>query len=205
MRLFAILVTLAVLGYVSSASVICTDYAAGGGGGSIEGYYVRPIPAHCHARHLGRWRPTFRIKEPWSDCKDGFRKYKNACYKLARGNANINFRDGEQTCNRHQGHMVTWKNREEFMWINHNVANQNKWYWVGTFCGQGRDVRNLYTVTGEDMRKIGPRWGFRNAHNVNMNNQPCNIWLRNNGTWMKQFHWSSCNEGRGAICKSPLA
>ena len=48
-----------VLGYVSSA-VICSNYPRGGGDG-VNGYYVRPIPKHCHARHLGRWRPTFRI------------------------------------------------------------------------------------------------------------------------------------------------
>ena len=34
-------------------------------------------------------------KEPWSNCKGGFRKYKNACYRLARGNHDGNFRDIE--------------------------------------------------------------------------------------------------------------
>merc|ERR1711935_1107133 len=204
MKFFAVIFSLAVLGCAYSASVVCTDYAAGGGG-AIDGYYVRPPPKHCRAQHLGGWRPTFKIKEPWSSCKNGYRKFRNACYRLARGNADMNFRDNEQICNRNQGHVVTWKDRQEFMWIHNNIANQNKWYWVGIFCGTGHNISTHYVVTGEDMRKIGPKWGFRGAHPLDHSNNVCYMWHRNNGTWIRQFHHQGCQSGRGAICKSPLA
>merc|ERR1711939_473843 len=187
-----------------SASVVCTKFAKDvSGGGAIKGYYVRPIPGNCRAQHLGNWRPNFRIREPWSNCRDGFRKYRNACYRLARGNHNINFRDGEQICNRHQGHIMTFKDRQEFMWIHNHIANQNKWYWVGIFCGRGNDIRNAYTVTGEDMRKIAPRWGFKGHQGINMHSHPCYMWHRNNGHWIRHFHHRHCHEGHGTICKSP--
>ena len=34
------------------------------------------------------------------------------------------------------------------MWIHNNIANENKWYYVGIFCGNGHDIRNHYVVTG---------------------------------------------------------
>ena len=54
------------------------------------------------------------------------------------------------------------------------------------------------------MTKIGASWGFVGHHPLNMHAQPCYIWHRNNPTWTRQFHYSSCNEGRGGICESPL-
>jgi len=198
-------VFLAVIGFAYSASVVCTKYAKDVSGGGAGGYYVRPIPQNCRGQHIGNWRPTFRIRERWTRCQRGYKKYKNACYGLAHGNHNINFRDNEQRCNRNQGHVVTWNDRAEFMWINHNAANQNKWYWVGVFCGRGKDIRNSYLVTGQDMRILGPKWGFRGAHPINTHSHPCWMWHRNNGTWMRQFHHQHCHEGRGGLCKSPLA
>ena len=52
-----------VLGCAYSASVVCTNYAVGGGGGDLgaHGYYVRPVPGNCRAQHMGNWKPTFRI------------------------------------------------------------------------------------------------------------------------------------------------
>ena len=34
------------------------------------------------------------------------------------------------------------------MWVHNHIANQNKWYWIGIFCGRGRDIRQTYVVTG---------------------------------------------------------
>lgn len=52
-------------------------------------------------------------------------------------------------CNKQNGHIVTWKNRQEFMWIHNNVAKiKLRWYWVGVFCGNGVDLKAAYLVTG---------------------------------------------------------
>jgi len=189
-----------------SASVTCSNYEVASTVDHLgsHGYYVRMPPKNCRARHLGEWRPTFRITEPWTNCKKGYRKYKNACYRLARGNTPFKFDEAERICNSNQGHVVTWKDRAEFMWIHNNIATQNKFHWVGIFCGQGTDLRNSYAVTGEDMRKIGPHWGFKGAHPLNNHGQPCHSWHRNNGHWMRHFHHRGCHDKFGSICKSPL-
>ena len=51
-------------------------------------------------------------------------------------------------CNRNKGHIAVFSDRAEFMWIHNNIANQNKWYWSGIFCGQGRDISQAYVITG---------------------------------------------------------
>ena len=121
------------------------------------------------------------------------------------------------------------------MWIHNNIANQNKWYFVGLFCGQGKDIANAYVVTGqhyfvklytiikynsdvntdlttranplisgEDMTKIGGNWGFQMRQPLDMHNNPCAMWHRNNAAWMKNFHHQNCATAHGVICESPL-
>ena len=56
--------------YAAGASgILCTKYSVDDAGeGGTEGYYERMIPGHCRARHLGNWRPTFKVvrkMEPW--------------------------------------------------------------------------------------------------------------------------------------------
>ena len=43
------------------------------------------------------------------------------------------------------------------MWVHNNIANQNKWYFVGIFCGNGGlDIRQTYVVTGGKNLKYFP-------------------------------------------------
>ena len=169
----------------------------------MEGYYVRPIPAGCRAHHLGNWRPTFRIKEPWTECKVGWRKFKTSCYKqLPYRGRGMDFRSGEQACNRNQGHIFVPKDRVEFMWVHDNVARHNKWYWIGIFCGHGANLRNAYTVTGEDMRKR--ELGFKGNPRLNMHTWTCFLWLRNNKHWIRHLNIQNCKGPYGVICESPL-
>ena len=55
------------------------------GGGAPEGYYKRPIPSSCRAQKLQGWTLKFRITEPMSECKEGWKKHRGSCYRLAAG------------------------------------------------------------------------------------------------------------------------
>ena len=63
-------------------------------------------------------------------------------------------------------------------------------------------LKNIF-VSGEDMRKIGPKWGFNSNQGLHAGRR-CWRWHRNNSTWNKKFHAESCQNPNGSICKSPL-
>jgi len=190
-----------------TSATFCTKYAVDdAGGGGPEGYYQRMVPQQCRAQHLGNWKPTHKIQEFASECPSGWRKYKeNRCYKDMPGNRN--FRDGEQQCNQHKGHIFLPNDRQEFQFVHDSVARHNKWYWLGTFCttsGNNEDPANAFAVTGEDMRKVQQKLNGRGAHHINNHSHPCWMWHRNNGSWKYRYHHQHCHEGRGVICEVPL-
>ena len=67
------------------------------------------------------------------------------------------------------------------------------------------DCVTFDSLSGEDMRKIGPKWGFRMNQPLNMRAQPCAMWHRNSATWIRKFNHETCAHSRGTICESPLA
>ena len=205
--IFFVLVT--ILGAASAANVICTDYGKdiGGGGGAVEGYYVRPVPKNCRMRHLGHWSPQFRIREPIGQCPGGWRKWKGKCY--FGSNNGRNWRDAEQHCNRHQGHMWQPNDREEYQWVEQNVMRRNAWHWLGTICnsqGRNSNLAAFYTASGEDMRKIQQRLNARMhpGHHIDNESHPCMLSHRNNNSWRWQYHHQHCHEGHRYVCESPL-
>jgi len=71
----------------SSATVICSDYGRGGGGGGVgtfDSYYTRPIPKQgCIATngHVNGWHPTHRIEDPASECPGGWKQFRSVPLK----------------------------------------------------------------------------------------------------------------------------
>ena len=65
------------------------------GGGAPEGYYKRPIPSSCRAQKLQGWTLKFRITEPMSECKEGWKKHRGSCYRLAAGARIMSFKEEE--------------------------------------------------------------------------------------------------------------
>merc|ERR1711998_188725 len=201
-------VLLALIG-ATSAAVICSDYQAGGGGGAGD-YYVRPIPGNCRARHLGNWRPRFRIRGGQAQCRGGWRKYRGKCYYDRRRHGHCNFRDCENWCNQHQAHIYIHNDRQEYLWVEQNVMRHNEWYWVGIFCsgGHGRttDLNKFYTPSGEDMRQIQQkiRCRMHPGHWIDHgHDRCCAISHKNNNTWRWMWHHQQGNEGRASVCEAP--
>merc|ERR1711988_1005581 len=163
--LFVVLFVAAV-GLANSANVICTDYGKDVGGGAdgptegFEGYYKRPVPDMCRGRHgaLNGWVPRYRIDNPHSNCPGGWRKYKKACYyNLNKRHGNRNFRQAEEFCNQHKGHIFFPNSREEFMWVRqHQMQHKHDWYWMGVYCAKERTdkLEKAFLVTGEDIRVV---------------------------------------------------
>ena len=206
MKCLTVILFLAVLGATFSSAVICTEYAkAGGGGDAPESYYKRPIPSSCRAQKLQGWTPKFRITEPMSECKEGWKKHRGSCYRLADGRRIMSFREGEMICNKHQGHIFVPKDRADRRTVQNIVGGRNQWYYLGIFCGRGKNLRNAYTVTGEDMRQLAGKWGMSPVHPLNNRTHLCYIWFKNHRYWDHRLHYQSCHERRGVICESPLA
>jgi len=203
-------VLLALLGLAAGANVICTDYGKDVAGG-FEGYYVREFPGDCRGRHgdAANWKPTFKINNPRGDCEGGWRKYKNHCYKDLRPTGHKSFRQGEEICNRAQGHIFVATNREEYLWVEQNGMTSNEWYFTGIFCSSpgGADPNNFFTATREDMRVIQKNLQVRlhPGHSLDSHDRPCALYHRNNNDWRWQYHHSNCNEGRAVVCEVPLA
>eukprot|EP00116_Pleurobrachia_bachei_P008540 sb/3468802/ len=191
--------------FTSAVNVICTDYGKdlGGGGGAFGGYYVRPVPTNC--RFQG-YSPQFRIERGQPQCKGGWKQWKNKCYFL-RGN--MNWRDGEEFCNRHQAHIWQPNDREEFEWVENNVMRHDDWHWLGTVCnskGQSRNVADFFTASGEDMREIQKKLNAKMAdgHHINNHSHPCMLVNRRSKIWRWMYHHQGCNEGRRVVCEAPM-
>eukprot|EP00116_Pleurobrachia_bachei_P000610 sb/3460872/ len=165
----------------TSETVICSDYraggaAGGGGGGGQAGYYVRPVPAHCRARHVGNFRPNHRINNRRSSCPGGWKKFRNACYYDRRRHGHCNFRDCENWCNGQSAHIMVPNDRLEYMFVEAAVMRHNEWYWTGFFCadqGNSHQIDQFYTVTGEDTRIIAKKIKAITEHPIDRDNHPC--------------------------------
>jgi len=210
-------VLLAILGLAAGANVICTDYGKDVAGGGFDGYYVREFPGDCRGQHgnAANWKPTFKITQPKGECEAGegwrgWKKYKSHCYKDFRNHGQHNFREAEEECNKHQGHIFVANDREEYTWVEQNVMTSDEWYWTGIFCGgapKSEDPSNFYTTTREDMREIQKKMQVRMhpGHGLDRHTLPCALTHRNNNDWRWKYHHSHCNEKRALVCEQPLA
>ena len=166
----------------TSETVICSDYRAGaaavggGGGGGTAGYYVRPVPGHCRAKHNGNFRPSHRINNRRTSCPGGWKKFRNACYYDRRRHGHCNFRDCERWCNGQSAHIMVANDRYEYMFVEAAVMGHNEWYWTGFFCADqpnSHQIDQFYTVTGEDTRIISKKLMAMTDHPIDRENNPC--------------------------------
>merc|ERR1712188_96636 len=183
------------------------DVVAPGSGG-LGGYYARNPPQACFARHIGNWRPTYRVKKVADRSESNWKEYEGACYYNLRGHGHHNYKDAEQWCNNHGGRLYVPNDQEEQMFVISNVMHQNDWYWTGIWCTSVPDSHNgadFYTVSGEDMRIINKKLQLRSHHPIRQNgNEVCMMTRKEDPNYWFQFHHQNCNEGRGAVCETPL-
>eukprot|EP00116_Pleurobrachia_bachei_P005610 sb/3465872/ len=148
----------------SSGGSFCTDtyvYGTNGGASGSEQttsgsdwqkrYYKYPLLGHCRARHLGNWKPTYKVKAGQNNkCPAGAKLWakKGICYWESRGGKN--FRDAEQEI------IVLWCHPADFP-ANHALQSDPD---LGTPSGE----RLLSTKSGCPLNRGQIRCNSMNGH-----------------------------------------
>jgi hypothetical protein len=170
-------------------------------------YYKYKLLGHCRARHMGNWKPNYRIKTAVSECPAGytFWEQKSTCYKEFPRDRR--FDQAESQCNQDKGHLFVPNSNNEMQWVTQNIYQRGGWHWLGFFCstGNSHNVRDWRTVTREDTRKIAQKLNVRSHQPVHHHNSACvmNQAEKHDRNWYRRFHHQNCNEGRAFVCEVP--
>jgi len=169
-------------------------------------YYKYKLPGNCKARHLGNWKPTFKITTAVSECPGGYQFWAetSTCYNEFSPK---NFRDAETQCNEAKGHLFVPNSEKEMKWVTMNIYNQGGWHYLGFFCstGNSHDTKEWRTVTREDTRKIAKKLTVRSHQPIHHHNQACMMHQaeKHSKGWYKKFHHQNCNEKNKFVCEVP--